>query len=345
MYSRWSVTSTESMERQEVNSTTNSLDTEHEVNWLYYCTCSEKNLDEGHRPEPSWPETYYTSVTDMETNDLLKSALTDDSHKQKGDTKTCLFCGGWVLSYCFRTIRSRDHLGLGRGSKKVYQWKPYPEHIESHAQVVKELKERDEYDKIQDREVVTRSLQSGHPDDVIDVEKFCKRARTSNNGLTRPFKTTYPARVSLVQCFVCMSHRMDGFLKNVGSLIESIRMEWDQSFCRDCFDNVFKVVTLISRKQNSFVCHQMIDNSSSQTKKISCDVVMFKSVETRFVSQFPWRKGSCIRKRWSRLLSRMNSSWCGFSKETKVIRGYSSRGTRSSDSSVYHFVIILYLLI
>ena len=53
----------------------------------------------------------------METNDLLKSTLTDESRKWKGDTKTCLFCG---LSHCFRTIRSWDHLGLGRPFKTAY---------------------------------------------------------------------------------------------------------------------------------------------------------------------------------------------------------------------------------
>ncbi len=34
-----------------------------------------------------------------------------------------------------------------------------------------------------------RSLESGQPDDVIDVEKFGKRPRSSNNGITRPFQT------------------------------------------------------------------------------------------------------------------------------------------------------------
>ena len=88
----------------------------------------------------------------------MKSTFTDESRKQKGDTQTCLFCG---LSHYFRPVRSRDHLGVGIGSKKVYRCNPYPEHIERHAQVVKELKERDEHDKIQTREVVKRSLKSG----------------------------------------------------------------------------------------------------------------------------------------------------------------------------------------
>ncbi len=72
----------------------------------------------------------------------------------------------------FHPIRSWDHLGLGNGSKKVEQCKPYPQYIDRHTQVVKEVKERDEHDNIQAREVATRSLESGQPDDDIDVEKF-----------------------------------------------------------------------------------------------------------------------------------------------------------------------------
>ena len=78
---------------------------------------------------------------------------------------------------------------MGIGSKKVHRCNPYPEHIERHAQVVKEMKERDDHDKIQTREVVKRSLESGQDDDDIEVENFVKRTRPSNNGLTSPFKT------------------------------------------------------------------------------------------------------------------------------------------------------------
>jgi hypothetical protein len=59
-----------------------------------------------------------------------------------------------------------------------------------------------------------------------------------------------------VKCFVCLAHAVDGFLKNVGSSTESIRMqanvmgdvpasemEWNESFFRDCFDNISKMVT------------------------------------------------------------------------------------------------------
>ena len=116
---------------------------------------SSPDVTTGTRLEPPWSEDYHTTVEDMETNDLLKSTLTDESHKQKGDTKTCLFCG---LSHYFRPVRSRDHLGVGNGSKKVQRCNPYPDHIECHPQVVKELKERHEHDKIQVREVVKRSL-------------------------------------------------------------------------------------------------------------------------------------------------------------------------------------------
>ena len=71
----------------------------------------------------------------------------------------------------------------------MQQCKPSAEHIERHAQVVKEVKERDEHEKIQPREMVQRSLESGQADDAIDVEKFGKRNRSSNNGITRPFQT------------------------------------------------------------------------------------------------------------------------------------------------------------
>jgi hypothetical protein len=105
---------------------------------------------------------------------------------REGDSKTCLFCG---FNYYFRRIRARDHRGLGRVSKKVQQFKPSAEHIERHAQVVKEVKRRDEHEKIQAREKDQRSWESGQTDDVIDVEKFGKRPRSSNNGITRSFQT------------------------------------------------------------------------------------------------------------------------------------------------------------
>ena len=51
------------------------------------------------------------------------------------------------------------------------------EHVEYHTQIVKEImemKERDDHDKIQVRESVKRSLQSGQPNDPVDVERFDK---------------------------------------------------------------------------------------------------------------------------------------------------------------------------
>jgi hypothetical protein len=55
----------------------------------------------------------------------------------------------------------RYHLGLGSVSKKVQKCKPSVEHIERHAEVVKEVKRRNEHEKIQPREMVQRSLESG----------------------------------------------------------------------------------------------------------------------------------------------------------------------------------------
>ena len=61
--------------------------------------------------------------------------------------------------------------------------KPFPEHVERHAQIVKELKERGVNDKIQGREAVKRSFESGEPNDPVDVERFDKKSR-----LVDPFK-------------------------------------------------------------------------------------------------------------------------------------------------------------
>ena len=44
----------------------------------------------------------------------------------------------------------------GSGPSHLQLCKPFPEHVERHAQIVKELKERDEHDMIQGRESVKR---------------------------------------------------------------------------------------------------------------------------------------------------------------------------------------------
>jgi hypothetical protein len=66
---------------------------------------------------------------------------------------------------------------------------------------------------------------------------------------------------------------------------QASEMEWNEPFFRDCFDNVDKVVTWVSRKGNPFARHQTIAQDFITEKKIDCDVAMVKSVETRFVSQ------------------------------------------------------------
>ena len=109
-----------------------------------------------------------------------------------------------------------------------------------------------------------------------------------------------------VQCFVCPAHGMDGFLKNVGSSADSIRMqanvmgissisanvmgissisaasqmECNEPFFRDCFDNAGKLVTWISRKRKSFPRFKMI-SQVIKVKKISSGAGMLKSVEER----------------------------------------------------------------
>ena len=62
-------------------------------------------------------------------------------------------------------------------------------------------------------------------------------------------------------------------------------IEWNESFFCDCFDNVAKIVNWISRKQKAFARFQFIVKQLITDKKISCDVAILKSVETRFVSR------------------------------------------------------------
>jgi hypothetical protein len=50
------------------------------------------------------------------------------------------------------------------------------------------MKRRDEHEKIQAREMAQGSLESGQADDAIDVEKFGKRPRSSNDEIARPFQ-------------------------------------------------------------------------------------------------------------------------------------------------------------
>ena len=40
------------------------------------------------------------------------------------------------------------------GTNHVQLCKPFPEHVQRHAQIVKDLNQRDDHDKIQDRETV-----------------------------------------------------------------------------------------------------------------------------------------------------------------------------------------------
>jgi hypothetical protein len=91
-----------------------------------------------------------------------------------------------------------------------------------------------------------------------------------------------------VKCFVCPAYAIDGFLKNVGSSTESIRMqvnvmgdvpasemEWNESFFRDCFDNVSKMVTWIAHKKKPFARFQTIDQELIKERKNwmwHCDV-------------------------------------------------------------------------
>ena len=105
--------------------------------------------------------------------------------------------------------------------------------------------------------------------------------------------------------FVCPAHGIDGFLKNVGSSADSIRMqanvmgissisanvmgisnisaasqmECNEPFFRDCFDNTGKLVTWVSHKQEPFARFKMI-SQVIKVKKISCGAAMLKTMET-----------------------------------------------------------------
>jgi hypothetical protein len=59
---------------------------------------------------------------------------------------------------------------------------------------------------------------------------------------------------------------------------QASEMEWNDPFFRDCFDNVTKVVTWISRKGKTFTRHQTIAQGFITEKKIDCGDVILKSV-------------------------------------------------------------------
>jgi hypothetical protein len=134
------------------------------------------------RPMSPLSKDYHTSESQMETNDLMRSTLTDECRTEKGDQKTCMICG---FTHFWRPIPCRGHLGLPGSRKLVQLCKPYPEHCDRFSEVVRELKERNTQTDQAAKEVTKRSLESGTPGDVIIVDNFCKKARVSND---RPFK-------------------------------------------------------------------------------------------------------------------------------------------------------------
>ncbi len=118
---------------------------------------------------PPLSKDHHREVSEMESNNLLRSTLTDDCRTQKGDQKTCLLYG---LNYFWRPNHCRTHLGLPGSTKQVQLFKPYPKHCDRFSEVVRELKERHTQTEQAAREVSKRSLESGTPDDVIIVENF-----------------------------------------------------------------------------------------------------------------------------------------------------------------------------
>ncbi len=122
-------------------------------------------------------------------------------------------------------------------------------------------------------------------------------------------------------------------MKNVGCSNESIRMqanlmgdapasemERNEPFFRDCFDNVAKVVTWISRKGNPFARHQTIAQDFITEKKIVCGAVMLKSVETRFASQVSMTERVLQQKKVFKALVKDALFLKWLAKEPRVIR-------------------------
>jgi hypothetical protein len=44
-------------------------------------------------------------------------------------------------------------------------------------------------------------------------------------------------------------------------------MEWNESFFRDCFDKVAKMITFVSRKQKPFTRFQILDHELIKKKR------------------------------------------------------------------------------
>ncbi len=87
---------------------------------------------------------------------FLTSTLTGDTRANTVTNKKWLFC---YWKYFYRPNHWREHLGVDTaGVRHVHLYNPFPEHVQCHSQIVKDLKERDGRDKIQDREVTKRSL-------------------------------------------------------------------------------------------------------------------------------------------------------------------------------------------
>ncbi len=97
-------------------------------------------------------------------------------------------------------------------------------------------------------------------------------------------------------------------------------MEWNETFVRDCFDNVAKVVTWISRKGNPFDRHQTIAQDFIAEKKIDCDDDMLKSVETRFESQVSMTERVLKEKKLFKALDKDALFLEWFAKQPRVIR-------------------------
>ena len=104
---------------------------------------------------------YHTSVAEMETNDLLRSTVMDETHPNNtnNDISTISDPSPTGRTWRLRTVRNRFSCG---------------NHIQNTLST-----------KNQDREVVKRSLESGQSDDPVHQYKFGKMARMFKD---EPFK-------------------------------------------------------------------------------------------------------------------------------------------------------------
>ncbi len=84
----------------------------------------------------------------------------------------------------------------------------------------------------------------------------------------------------------------------------------------DCFNNVTKIVTWISRKKKL----QVITQQLIKERKIQCDDTMMKSVETTFASSHVMKERVILHKKVYKVLTKDEQFLGWLRKQTKPIR-------------------------